>query len=139
MNKRNSRLRMITLLAAAVLALAALCACSAAPAPAADGAEKTVTVTVYADPENAENFEEITCTGTQETLDAVLVDNGLVEDCRNEYGLLIETVNGRTADMSKEEWWCITKGGEMVMEGASSIKVADGDKYELTLKVGYDF
>lgn len=61
----------------------------------------------------------------------------LVEGEEGQYGLYIKTVNGYTVNEEKQEWWCITKGGEPVFEGIDSIKVADGEKYEITLKTGY--
>ena len=45
--------------------------------------------------------------------------------------------SNETADKSKEEWWCITKGGQAVMTGISTTPFADGDTFELTLTVGY--
>ncbi len=51
--------------------------------------------------------------------------------------LFITTVDGETADDSQQQWWCITKGGEMLMTGAGETPVADGETYELTLTTGY--
>lgn len=75
-----------------------------------------------------------------EYLGTVLAEeNKLVEGEKSEFGLYMKTVDGLTADESKQEWWCLTKnGGETVMTGIDSTPVADGDKFELTLTVGYD-
>lgn len=73
-----------------------------------------------------------------EYLDAALLENEIVEDNQTEWGLYILTADGETADESQEQWWCITKGGEMLMTGASETPIADGEAYELTLTVGYD-
>ena len=54
-----------------------------------------------------------------------------------EYGLFITTVDEETADDSKQQWWCITKGGEQVTTSADQTPVSDGDAFELTLKEGY--
>ena len=51
--------------------------------------------------------------------------------------MFITTVDGETADDSKEQWWCITKGGEMVNTGADQTPIQDQDQFELTLKEGY--
>ena len=67
-----------------------------------------------------------------------LLENKLVEGTKGEYGLFITTVDGVKADDSKQQWWCITKGGEMVQTGADTTPIANGDKFELTLKTGYD-
>lgn len=67
-----------------------------------------------------------------------LTENELVEGTKGEFGLFITTVDGVKADDAKQQWWCITKGGEMVQTGADTTPIADGDKFELTLKTGYD-
>ena len=53
------------------------------------------------------------------------------------YGLFITTVDGETADDSKQQWWYITKGGEQVNSGADALPIADGDQFELTMMEGY--
>lgn len=72
-----------------------------------------------------------------ETLAGALLEQEIVEDNQTAYGLYILTADGVTADESKQEWWCITRGGQSVTTGASEIMIADGDVYELTLTVGY--
>ena len=72
-----------------------------------------------------------------EYLAEVLLETGLAEGNSGEYGLFITTVDGETADSSKQQWWCITKGGERVNSGADTLPVADGDRFELTLTEGY--
>ena len=72
-----------------------------------------------------------------EYLGEVLTENKLVEGSQGEYGLFITTVDGETADDSKQQWWCITKGGEMVNTSADQTPIADQDQFELTLKEGY--
>lgn len=75
----------------------------------------------------------------EEFLGKVLVDEGIVEDNQSDYGLYILTADGETADESKQEWWCITRDGQSVDTGADTTPVEDGARYELTLKVGYDY
>ncbi len=98
--------------------------------------EKNVTVDVVLADGTTNTYQYKT---TEEYLGRMLVAEGLVEENQSEYGLYIMTVNGVTANGDNQEWWCITKGGEEVMTGADQTPLADGDKYELTLKVGYDF
>ena len=53
---------------------------------------------------------------------------------RREYiRVSITEVNGRKADNSKQEWWCITKDGEFSDYGVDMLIIQDKDKYELTL------
>ncbi len=82
--------------------------------------------------------ETFTFKTEREFLGDALVDEGLVVDNQTEYGLYIVTANGVPANDANMEWWCVTKGGEMLMTGASETPLANGDVYELTLTVGYD-
>lgn len=67
-----------------------------------------------------------------------LESKDLIQGEESEYGLFIKTVDGYTADDSKQEWWCITKsGGEQVNTGVDTTPIEDGDKFEITLKEGY--
>ena len=72
-----------------------------------------------------------------EYLGDVLTENGLVEGTESTYGLFITTVDGETADESLQQWWCITREGEMLSTGADQTPIADGEQYELTLTEGY--
>ncbi|MBR3910595.1 MAG: DUF4430 domain-containing protein [Anaerotignum sp.] len=72
-----------------------------------------------------------------EYLADVLLENKLVDGDMGSYGLFITTVDGETADDSKQQWWCITKGGEQVNSGADALPIADGDQFELTMMEGY--
>ncbi len=73
-----------------------------------------------------------------EYLAEALLENEIVEDNQTEWGLYILTADGETADEAAQEWWCLTKGGEMSMYGASETVIADGESYELTFTVGYE-
>lgn len=70
-------------------------------------------------------------------LGEVLTDNGLVSGESGAYGMFITTVDGETADDSGQEWWCITKNKEQLNTSADQTPIADGEKYELTLTIGY--
>ena len=72
-----------------------------------------------------------------EYLGEVLEENGLVEGTDSSYGLFITTVDGETADESLQQWWCITREGEMLSTGADQTPITDGEQYELTLTEGY--
>ena len=82
---------------------------------------------------------EIALRTKSENLRGALEQYKIIEGEDGPYGLYITTVEGETADSTKEEWWCITKGGEMLMTGADDTMIADGDHYEITFTVGYDF
>lgn len=74
----------------------------------------------------------------REYLGDALLDEGLIAGEKGDYGLFVTTVDGETADQSKDEWWCLTKSLESVSTGVDSTPIVDGDKYELSLKTGYD-
>ena len=72
-----------------------------------------------------------------EYLREVLEKNGLIEGVESTYGLWVTTVDGETADDSKEQWWGYTVNGEDAMYGVDSQVVTDGDIYVFTLNEGY--
>ena len=96
--------------------------------------EKQITVQVVHSDETVNQFDLTTAC---EYLGDALVEEGIVEDNQSTYGLYILTADGETVDESKQEWWCLTKGGESLSVGASDVALADGDAYELTFTVGY--
>lgn len=109
------------------------------PETSSDADVKNITLTISADG-TSETYNVET---KAENLGDVLVNEGYVKNEQSEYGLYIKTVygpfkDGRTADDSKEEWWSLTKSGEMLMSGADRTAIADGESFELSLKVGYD-
>ncbi len=95
---------------------------------------KKVAVEVVHGDGKAETFEYST---EAKFLGEVLKENGLVEGEEGEYGLFITSVDGEKADDTKEQWWCITKGGAPVNTSADQTPVQDGDLFELTLTEGY--
>ena len=130
--------RKTTIIAVAVLAalVAIFAVVAIATRPETDSSSKNVTVEVIMADGSSKEF---TAKTDAEFLGTVLLDElKLVEGEMGDYGLYIKTVNGYTANDANQEWWCLTKGGEDVMTGADSTPIYDGDKFELTLKVGYD-
>jgi preprotein translocase subunit SecF len=105
----------------------------ASPRGAAGG--KQVTVQVVHRDGSTNDFPLRT---QEEYLGPALVEGGVVEDNQSVYGLYILTADGETADEAAQEWWKITKSGEMVNTSADTTPIADGERYELTLTVGYD-
>ena len=97
--------------------------------------EKTITVEIIV--EGAETVTKTIRTEAEYLRGALDQEEGLVIGEEGPYGLFIKTVNGITADDAKQQWWCITKGGEDVFTGVETTPIADGDKFEITLKTGY--
>lgn len=99
-------------------------------------AGKQITVQVVHRDGSSKDFKLNT---QEEYLGPALVDEGVVVTNRSTYGLFIVTADGETADDANQEWWKLTKNGEMLMTGADETAIADGEHYELTLTVGYDY
>lgn len=72
-----------------------------------------------------------------ESLRQACEEQSLIAGTDSDYGLYVLTVDGETADESLQEWWCITKGGEMLMTGVDDTMIADGEQYEFTLTTGW--
>lgn len=102
--------------------------------PAAMAGEKDLTIQVV---HGDGTKKEYMVTTTAKYLAEVLLEQELARGSQGPYGLYIQTVDGETADEANQEWWCITRGGESVMTGADETPVADDERYELTLTVGY--
>ena len=101
--------------------------------PVSEGA-KNITVEVIHGDHSSKTFAYHT---DREYLGEVLKDEELVTGEDGAYGMFIQSVDGETADESIQEWWCITKDQKKLNTSADQTPIADGDKYELTLTVGY--
>lgn len=116
-----------------VVLLLMLSACQTSDSEKKEGS-KTVTLSVIHGDGSQKDFEMKT---DEEFLEGALVAEKLVEGNESSMGLFITTVDGEKADDSKQEWWCLTKGGEMWNYGAAATEISDGDKFEFTLTEGY--
>ena len=125
------------LLALAVLVIVAgvLLAAYRTLTPKGTAGDKTITVQVVHGDGSTRDF---TLDTAEAYLGPALVEGNVVVDNQGAYGLYILTVDGETADEGNQEWWKVTKGGERVDTGADTTPIADGDRFELTLTVGYD-
>lgn len=101
--------------------------------PATTSGSKAITVEVV----TSDDSKTFNYTTDSEYLADVLLDEQLVSGSESEYGLFITTVNAITANDANQEWWCITKDGQMLETGASDTPINDGDKFEITLTIGY--
>ncbi len=125
-----------TLIAGALLIVVCVLAAILANAfkPETTKGEKEITVLVT----HADGTEkEFVCQTDAEYLADVLLDNEIVEGNDDKYGLYITAADGEVADESKQQWWCLTKGGEQINTSASEVAIADQDHYEVTLKEGW--
>ena len=96
--------------------------------------EKTITVDVVLSDGTTRSYE---ITTTAEFLRGALEEKNLVSGTESEFGLYVLTVDGITADESKEEWWSFTKSGVALTTGIDTTVITDKDHYEITLTVGW--
>lgn len=130
MQKKQTKIAGIFLVLCCVLALIVFFQTR----PDTAAGEKHITISVVHSDSSKSTFSYDT---DAEYLGEVLTEEGLAEGTEGSYGMFITTVDGETADDSKEQWWCITKDGEMVNTGADQTPIQDQDQFELTLKEGY--
>lgn len=105
-------------------------------APKGEAGDKTIQVEVIA--EGTEPKAHTIETDAQ-FLRQALEEQNLIAGDESVYGLFVKTVDGITADDANEEWWSFTKAGEMLMTGVDDTPIADGDHFEITLTVGFDY
>lgn len=136
MQKGQNKKRTIIAIAAALVLIACLIACYAVFMPKGSEGAKDITVQVV----HADGTEKVWDISTDsENLRGALEEQDLIAGDDSGATLFVTTVDGYIADSANEEWWCFTKGGEMMMTGVDDTVIADGDKYEITLMVGYDW
>lgn len=133
-NKSTKKRNLIWALVALVAVVAIFAGVYFATRPDTAAGAKHITVTVV-HKDATERVVEIDT--DEEMLRGALEQVDLVQGSDSEYGLFITTVDGYTADDSAQEWWCVTKGGEMVNTGVDATPIYDGDAFELTLTTGW--
>jgi len=72
-------------------------------------------------------------------LRGALDERNLISGEESEFGLFVKTVDGVTANDGNQEWWCVTQNGEWLATGIDQTPITDGDHFEITLTIGYDF
>lgn len=130
MKKRNVLLIALVIILAVVMLFV-----YKAYAPKSNQGQKEITIMVNHLVGEEKSFKIKT---DAEYLREALDEINLVSGTESQYGLFVDTVDGETADASKEEWWGYTIDGEFALYGVDEQPVNDGDIYEFTLYVGYD-
>ena len=135
MNEQKKSNKKIWLaVAALVVAVAVVLGIYFVTRPAPQQGGKSITVQVVLLEGEPSDF---TIQTDEEYLRGALESIDLIEGSESEYGLFVTTVNGVTVDDSKQQWWCFTQDGEMLMTGVDTTPIADGDHFEITLTEGY--
>ena len=132
--QKKSNKKILLAVAALVVAVAVVLGIYFVTRPAPQQGGKTITVQVVLLEGEPSDF---TIQTDEEYLRGALESIDLIEGSESEYGLFVTTVNGVTVDDSKQQWWCFTQDGEMLMTGVDTTPIADGDHFEITLTEGY--
>ena len=132
--QKKSNKKILLAVAALVVAVAVLLGVYFVNSPATQAGGKTIAVQVVLLEGEPSDY---TIQTDEEYLRGALESIDLIEGSESEYGLFVTTVNGVTVDDSKQQWWCFTQDGEMLMTGVDTTPIADGDHFEITLTEGY--
>ena len=127
---KKERIAVLLLLVLAAVSLAAYQFLS--PKPVEGAKEITVNVDHLAGEDTSFTF-----TTQAEYLRQALEEQELAAGEESEYGLWVQTVDGETADESKQEWWGYDINGVQAENGVDSQPIADGDVILFTLHVGW--
>lgn len=132
---KNNRKAIIAVAILLVLVLGAIIAWFALrPAPKAPDGQITIVAEVTHKDGSSKEFSIQTDAAN---LRGALEQENLIQGDESEYGLYVKTVDGETVDESAQEWWCFTRGGEMLMTGVDDTEISDGDHYEIVFTVGW--
>lgn len=131
--KSNKKIIIISLVILAVL-IAAFSAAYIYFRPQTAEGSKTISVSIVY---NEDEKSDIEIKTDAEYLREALEGKVELGGTESEFGLYIQSVNGVKADESIQQWWKLTKSGEMTDTGVDSTPIADGDSFELTLVTGW--
>ncbi len=123
MNKKT-----IIALVAFVAVIALLLGVYVLTRPEVQEGAKTITVTVVHKDKTEKTFTYHT---DEEYLDKVLQTEKLIEGYEDQYGFVVEKVDGQEAKWQNGVFWGLYINGEMATTGISQVAVADGAVYKL--------
>ncbi len=89
---------------------------------------KTITVTVVHQDKTEKTFTYHT---DEEYLDKVLLAEKLIEGYEDQYGFVVEKVEGKEANWENGVFWSLYIGSEQATVGISQVVVTDGGAYKL--------
>ena len=153
MKNKNNLLRLFSLVA--VLAMVAVmcfslvsCGKNETKDPQNSGTEDVLDTNNAETPDNSEDEKisiQVTVVhgdGTSKVFDVETVEGAtlrsaldsvdLVQGDEGPFGLYVKTVDGERADYDRDgAYWSFEQNGAVMMEGIDSVKVGDGDKFEI--------
>ncbi len=113
---------------ALVAVVAVLAAVFMLTRPQTQQGAKTITVTVVHADKSEKTFTYHT---DEEYLDKVLIAEKLIEGYDDQYGFVIEAVDGEEASWEDSVFWALYIGQEQATTGISQVVVTDGAAYKL--------
>jgi len=129
---KNKKL-MITVIAV-VAVIAVLLVVYFATRPDPNAGKKAYTITVVHSDGSEKVFEGHS---DAEYLGTVLVEDGIVEDNQDQYGLYILVADGEEASWEKDgAYWSVYVGEEPAITGADQIVLEDGGIYSVVYTLG---
>jgi hypothetical protein len=131
--KRNVKKIVVSCIALVAIIAAMFFAYKTFMAKPVEGSKNIVAEVILTDG-TSESFK---ITTDAEFLREALEKKKLISGIETKNGLYVTTVNGITADESKQEWWNFSLNGESLMTGVDTTPIKDGDHYQITLIVGY--
>ena len=109
---------------------------TAAPTTAATEAAAAAFTVVVTDLDGTETTFEYT--SEAETVGEALVAEGLIAGDESDWGLMVTTVNGITADWATENaYWAFYIDGEYAMTGVDATELTDGATYSFVKTISY--
>lgn len=126
--------RLIVVAVGLVLAIAVMLGVFFATRPETAAGSKEITITVIHKDGTTKEFSYAT---DAEYLGEVLTGEGLVTGYEGEFGLVMESVDGETADWNVDQgYWCLYVGEEYATTGAGTTPVYDGSTFKLVYTIG---
>lgn len=102
--------------------------------PQVSAGAKTITVAVVHKDGTENTFTYET---DAEFLGEVLLAEGLIQGEAGEYGLMVSTVDGETADYNADQsYWALFVGEDYATTGADATPIHDGDSFRWEYTIG---
>lgn len=132
--KHNAMNRMLSVVLCVVLIAALALNFAGCAKEDTTGGEKSFTFLVADLDGNEETFA---ITSAKKTVGEALTDEGLIAGEEGEYGLMVDTVNGITADWNADQtYWAFYIDGEYATTGVDQTDITDGTTYSMVLTKG---
>lgn len=126
--------KLVIAVVAFVVAIALVAGIYVATRPETVQGSKTVTVKVIHKDGTEKTFTYQT---DEEYLGALLLAEGLIEGTQTDFGLMVSTVDGETADYNADQsYWALYVGKEYATLGVSETPIADGDSFSWEYTIG---